>query len=428
MLTGRIDVIPEEYRGIFGSLPEDALRSIVDDDDDGDKSRGPSIPPESLPTFIASSLTFQTTETSPFNGMAYPDDSESGTPPPSSSSPECSPLPKKLMRTLASARHRKDGPRYTATLREINRCIRELKERASGNILRDVPRSWETDGIPVGVAHRIVEETYQRCVGPQITQLRKYEAFSSNVYGELTPAFVDDIIVRTRLNSKSLFLDLGSGVGNVVLQAALQTGCKAFGIEQRTDAAQIADDQLEQIKLRCRMWGVSMGEVELVQGDMITNDRVVELMSQADVVLVNNYVFSEECKHLRFFLCLVLRLICSVSYPVNAALRPKFLDLKEGAYVVSLKPYATSKSHLLTRRNFDEFSAIFDVHPVPYHSGTVSWSSGNGTYYIHHVNREKYRLHSERFRKNLEKLEEKENAKKRKSKRTEDESEVPDST
>lgn len=199
------------------------------------------------------------------------------------------------MKTLVRARRREDGPTYRATLQEINKCILRLTEHASGNILRKVPRTWSMSGIPQGVTLRIIEETYQRCVGPRINQLKKYEAFSSNVYGELTPAFVNDIIERTGLRSDSLFMDLGSGVGNVVLQTALQTGCKAFGIEERDDTARIADDQLEQMRLRCRMWGVSIGDVELVQGDMTASPRVDELMSKADVVLVNNYVFSEEC-------------------------------------------------------------------------------------------------------------------------------------
>ncbi|OCB92051.1 DOT1-domain-containing protein [Sanghuangporus baumii] len=341
------DIIPCEFKDVFGPLPEDALRSIADEDDE-DNYRASPTPLETSLHRVSSFLTPETSEPSTLSLVPY-SDSESGTPPPPTSSSRCSPSPKGLMRSLITARHRRDGPAYTATLREINQCIREFKKHISGNILREVPRTWEMDGIPVGVVHRIIEETYQRCVGPQINQLRKYEAFSSNVYGELTPAFVDDIIKRTRLNSKSLFLDLGSGVGNVVLQTALQTGCEAFGIEERGDTAQIAIDQFEQIKLRCRMWGVSMGEVELVQGDMTRNVRVDQLMSKADVVLVNNYVFSEE---------------------LNAALRPKFLDLKEGAFVVSLKPFATPKSQQLTERNFDDISSIFVVKPYPYHSGT----------------------------------------------------------
>lgn len=76
---------------------------------------------------------------------------------------------------------------------------------------------------------------------------------------------------------------------------------------------------------------------------------------------------------------------------MNAALRPKFLDLKEGAIVVSLKAFAPPSAQRLTERNIDDISAIFDVTSHEYGSGTVSWSSAYGSYYLHRVDREGYR-------------------------------------
>jgi H3 lysine-79-specific histone-lysine N-methyltransferase len=100
---------------------------------------------------------------------------------------------------------------------------------------------------------------------------------------------------------------------------------------------------------------------------------------------------------------------------VNEALRPKFLDLKEGAMVVSLKPFVSSPNARVTERNVsvrhmlhklsdlytfyqvDDMSAIFDVVERPYHSGSVSWGNGSGSYYIHRVDREGYARIRERF-------------------------------
>ena len=150
--------------------------------------------------------------------------------------------------------------------------------------------------MPKDISLRLIEETYQRCVGPQVHTLRNYEAFSSETYGELMPSLVADIIRYTGLREDSLFLDLGCGVGNVVLQASLQTGCRSFGIEIMSTPAGMARDQLEQLKIRARMWGVNMGEVELEEGDMLKSERVAKLMSEADVVLINNKVFKESCE------------------------------------------------------------------------------------------------------------------------------------
>ena len=57
-----------------------------------------------------------------------------------------------------------------------------------------------------------------------------------------------------------------------------------------------------------------------------------------------------------------------------------FLDLKEGAMVVSLKPFAPTKCQRLNECNKDDISPIFDVSEHTYGSGTVSWSNGWGKY------------------------------------------------
>jgi [histone H3]-lysine79 N-trimethyltransferase len=98
---------------------------------------------------------------------------------------------------------------------------------------------------------------------------------------------------------------------------------------------------------------------------------------------------------------------------VNEAIRPKFLDLKEGAIVVSLKPFVSSLNARVTERNVcipapcpliftkclqvDDISAIFDVTSRPYHSGSVSWGSGGGSYYLHRVDREGYAVIRQKF-------------------------------
>jgi H3 lysine-79-specific histone-lysine N-methyltransferase len=44
---------------------------------------------------------------------------------------------------------------------------------------------------------------------------------------------------------------------------------------------------------------------------------------------------------------------------VNEALRPKFLDLKEGAIVISLKPFVSSLNARVTERNVSLAFASF---------------------------------------------------------------------
>ena len=100
---------------------------------------------------------------------------------------------------------------------------------------------------------------------------------------------------------------------------------------------------------------------------------------------------------------------------VNEALKAKFLDLKEGAIVVSLKPFVSSLNARVTERNVrisiidytwmvnftitqvDEISTIFQVETFSYHSGNVSWGSNGGNYYLQRVDRDGYAFIRDKF-------------------------------
>lgn len=193
-------------------------------------------------------------------------------------------------------------------MERVNNLLYELKyprqppdpysPNIATNPLMTTAESWSNteEGLPFKVLMRIIEENYQRTVGPNVPKLKKYEAFSSTVYGELMPSLVYEIINLTELKEDSLFLDLGSGVGNVVVQASLQTGCRSYGIELMPIPARVAEDTSTQMRIRCRMWGVRIGEMELEKGDMLKSKRVDQLIAQADVVLVDNKVFEESCE------------------------------------------------------------------------------------------------------------------------------------
>jgi len=207
-----------------------------------------------------------------------------------------------ILRSLQRAINKQDGPAFKQMLDLANRILRSLKysspprNNPEPNMLMDAPQQWSRGGIPKNVLMRIVDETYQRTAGPNVPKLKRYEAFSSTVYGELMPSLSYDIIKLSKLHEGSLFLDLGSGVGNVVAQASLQTGCRSYGIELMPHPARVAREMKEQMEIRCRMWGIRLGEIELEEGDMLQSKRLTELIPQADVVLVDNKVFEESCK------------------------------------------------------------------------------------------------------------------------------------
>ena len=64
-------------------------------------------------------------------------------------------------------------------------------------------------------------------------KLNHYEPFSPEVYGETSFDLIDSLLSRVPLNSNDVFMDLGSGVGNVVLHVAAAVKCKCcYGFEK----------------------------------------------------------------------------------------------------------------------------------------------------------------------------------------------------
>ena len=50
------------------------------------------------------------------------------------------------------------------------------------------------------------------------------------MYGAMNPLFIEDCVVQpSRLGRSDDFLDIGSGIGQVVVQVAATVGCKAIG-------------------------------------------------------------------------------------------------------------------------------------------------------------------------------------------------------
>ncbi len=77
------------------------------------------------------------------------------------------------------------------------------------------------------------------------------------------PSLASRLLSLTRAGPGTLLLDLGSGVVNIVVHAALQSGCSAFGIEVMENPSEMACEQRAQMMMRACMWGIPIGDVKL---------------------------------------------------------------------------------------------------------------------------------------------------------------------
>lgn len=215
------------------------------------------------------------------------------------------------------------------------------------------------------LVNEILTQTYVRTVSKHVDDLRKYKAFSSNVYGELLPRFASTIFQETNMTDKDVFIDLGSGVGNCVLQAAIEVGCHSIGCEIMTRAAELAAHQKEELEARTRRYGLKLGKIELEQGDFVDNKNIQSLIGHANVILVNNYAFSAE---------------------LNESLLNMFLDLRDGTRVVSLRSFVPD-GHVMTERNMESPLNILSVQKKFIPQNSVSWTDASGEYFIATVDR-----------------------------------------
>ena len=230
--------------------------------------------------------------------------------------------------------------------------------RNKGHFSRAV-EEWKV--IDTKVVEQILTQTYSRTVSPQVHVLRRYENGTDNVYGELLPRFVSMILKKdVKMKSDQIFVDLGSGVGNCVLQAALEIGCESWGCEMMEKACDLAELQKIEFTARCRLWGVLVGPMHLERGNFLENPTILKVLQKADVVLVNNQAFTPQ---------------------LNEDLTNLFLDLKEGAKIVSLKSFVPS-GHKISRKNLSAAYNHLDVEEKFYYSAHVSWTDAPGTYYV----------------------------------------------
>lgn len=103
-------------------------------------------------------------------------------------------------------------------------------------------------------------------------------------YGRTRSPFVQQVIELTKLTHDDFFLDLGSGIGSVVLHAAAVVGCRSAGVEICVGRHEVA------LKLQtafARFLPDNATKVEFLHGDF-RSEKIFTLARQCTVLFVNN--------------------------------------------------------------------------------------------------------------------------------------------
>ena len=249
---------------------------------------------------------------------------------------------------------------FIAALTEYNKTVTALQK--DGSLAKHLDGLHTLD---ISFVETLLRQIYARTVSPQVTLLKAYENGTDNVYGELLPRFVSRIFKETHLKSHHVFVDLGSGVGNVALQAALQIGCESWGCEMMNNAAELANLQKKEFPARCRLWGIQPGAVYLQHGDFLKDRPTLEALRRADLVLINNQAFTPK---------------------LNADLILLFYELKESCQIVSLKSFVPH-GHRIQASNVNDPINMLEVQEKVYYSNSVSWTDAAGNWYLQRKDR-----------------------------------------
>uniref|UniRef100_A0A8C8HRJ4 Histone-lysine N-methyltransferase, H3 lysine-79 specific n=1 Tax=Oncorhynchus tshawytscha TaxID=74940 RepID=A0A8C8HRJ4_ONCTS len=215
-----------------------------------------------------------------------------------------------------------------------------------------------------GLLRHILQQVYNHSVtDPE--KLNNYEPFSPEVYGETSFDLVAQIINEMEMMEEDTFVDLGSGVGQVVLQVAAATNCKHyFGVEKADIPATYAESMDKEFKRWMKWYGKKHGDYTLERGDFLSEvwkDRI----ANTSVIFVNNFAFGPEVDH---------------------QLKERFANMKEGAKIVSSKPFAPLNFRI-NSRNLSDIGTIMRVVELSPLRGSVSWTGKPVSYYLHTIDR-----------------------------------------
>jgi hypothetical protein len=184
-----------------------------------------------------------------------------------------------VLKSWIEAIEEKDLDRFTETFAEINEFFRHARYQQNRH---------------EKLGDSLCQQAYYRAITPNIKQLSRYKVGTDTVYGEITAHIPDVMIEEGGLTEASHFVDLGSGIGNMVCLMSMRTGCSSFGVEIMTPLAALANTFVQQSMLRAEGVGLKVGQVKLIEADMLKSELVKENITAADVVLVNNKIFSAE--------------------------------------------------------------------------------------------------------------------------------------
>lgn len=217
------------------------------------------------------------------------------------------------------------------------------------------------EGLSRFCVQQLLLRAYTRIVSPDSRKLRSYKAFTAEVYGELLPSFVSEVLTKVDLRPEHKFYDLGSGVGNTTFQAALEFGVKdSGGCEIMKHASKLTSLQDTFLKKELTVWGLdSLNLSFALLQSFVNNEEVRKKCVECNVLLVNNYLFD---------------------FPLNVEVGKLLYGLTPGSKIISLRNFIPPRYKAGTEKTVFDYLKVKKYEMSDYLS--VSWTANKVPYYI----------------------------------------------
>ncbi|TMS32371.1 hypothetical protein L596_000220 [Steinernema carpocapsae] len=215
-----------------------------------------------------------------------------------------------------------------------------------------------------GVFERIWYRVYSRAVkNPQALN-----TFSSETYGETSFHRMQTILEQLQPTKNDVLVDLGSGIGQLVIHAAAVTPMKrCVGIEIADLPNEYAKKVQEEFRLLMSWLGQKANAFDLEQGDFLDKKFRQLIVEEATILIINNVAFRPELD--------------------DRIQRELLMDLEDGIRIVTTKAYGkVGRSSIISERSMKNIASILDVEQLDSCEDSASWTSKPVPYYLHTVN------------------------------------------
>ena len=188
--------------------------------------------------------------------------------------------------------------------------------------------------------------------------IRQASGKTENNAGELTPLSTSDLIKVCELGESDVFIDIGSGVGNVVAQVALETFVPTvIGVEIRSDLAHLGKLLMKEQTSKYP----GLQKIKIFPQDICSVDIVNEEMFQGITVLYcHNTLFKTDVLHVVENIC--CRLPCLRTVVIQLAFCPRHRDgcLREFCLLFKKRPtlFSTNVTYTATQVQLQVYDRI----------------------------------------------------------------------